>query len=191
MIGKHTYIEYASRYLVPDNLPHVLEFGVFKGKSMRIIKKELQNKNHEVFGFDSFTGLPEDWITPDGYVLLSRGAFSTKGAPPDIPGVVWFSGWFEDTLPQYLKIAKDIALLHIDCDLYKPAKEVLYALNKFIVPGTIIAIDDWFYERNPEYNDTTQKAFYEWADDFGRLFVFCDFPGSDDPKYGQKIVEVI
>lgn len=193
MRKKWTYIEHASRNLSPSNLEHVLEFGVFKGHTLRIIKKELSNKhiNYKIFGFDSFVGLPEPWITPDGNTLLKKGSLTTNNKIPDIPGVQWYVGWFKDTLPEYLKVAKDIALLHLDCDLYKPAKEVLYGLNNFIVKGTIIAIDDWFYEGNPKYNDTTQKAFYEWTNEFKRQFKFCDFPGSDTTIYGQKIVEIL
>ena len=190
---KHLYIEYAVKNLMPTRLDHVLEFGVYKGNSIRIIKNELDKKKkiYDVFGFDSFIGLQEDWITPDGNVLLKKGHFSSDGTPPNIPNVTWFSGWFEETIPKYLKRAKDIALLHIDCDLYKPTIEVLYRLNTFIVEGTIIAIDDWFYERNPKYNDTTQKAFYEWVNDFNRDFRFCNFPGCNGTIYGQKIMGII
>lgn len=189
---KHKYIEYTVKNLMPQDLDHVLEFGVFKGYSMRIIKNELKKKNkkYDMFGFDSFVGLPEDWLTPDGEVLLKKGTFSTKNNPPDIPGVTWYVGWFKDTLPEYLKIAKNIALLHLDCDLYKPSIEVLYGLNNFIVKGTIIAIDDWFYERNPKYNDTTQKAFYEWVQEFNRSFEFCNFPIPKKAILGQKIVRI-
>ncbi len=190
---KHQYIEHAARHLVPSHLDHVLEFGVAKGTSIRIIKNELDKKDehHDVFGFDSFIGLREDWVTPDGDVLLGKGAFSTNGNVPDISGITWFKGWFEDTIPEYRKIAKNIALLHIDCDLYDPAMRVLYGLEDLIVEGTIIAIDDWFYERNPKYNDTTQRAFYKWAEEFDRDFRFCEFPGCDNPQLGQKIVEVL
>jgi hypothetical protein len=190
---KHLYIEHAARHLVPTSMDHVLEFGVFKGKSLRIIKNELDKKpkKYDIFGFDSFKGLPEDWLMSDGDVLLQKGTFSTDGKPPNIPGVVWFTGWFKETIPEYLKIAKNIALLHIDCDLYRPTIEVLYGLQDFIVKGTVIAMDDWFYERDPIYNDTVQKAFYEWAKEFNRDFRFCEFPGCKDPTCGQKIVEVL
>ena len=40
---------------------HVLEFGVYEGKSMkRIMSTEIWQK-YPVYGFDSFEGLPEDW----------------------------------------------------------------------------------------------------------------------------------
>ena len=37
----------------------VLEFGVFRGKSIRTIAKVVPKR--KVYGFDSFIGLPEDW----------------------------------------------------------------------------------------------------------------------------------
>jgi len=191
--NKHAYIDYAAKKLVPANLDHVLEFGVYKGTSLRIIKKALKRHStkHDVFGFDSFEGLQEDWITIDGDVLVKQGHFSTRGRVPDILGVKWFVGWFEDTIPEYLKIAKPIALLHVDCDLYKPAREIFYGLQNFIVQGTVIAMDDWFYERDPRYNDTVQKAFYEWAEEYERAFSVHKFPGYEDSTCGQRVVEVL
>ena len=190
---KRLYIRHAAKELIPESMTHVLEFGVYKGASIKIIKNELAKKTvrYDLFGFDSFIGLPDDWVTPDGKTLLKEGAFFT-GGPPDITGIKWFPGWFKDTIPEYLKIAQPIALLHVDCDLYVPAKEIFYGLQKFIVKGTIIAIDDWFYEKNPEYNDTTQKAFYEWVNDFNIKFKFHEFSKQHNSvRYGQKIVEVI
>ncbi len=40
---------------------HVLEFGVYKGTTISIIK-EIFGDNYQYFGFDSFDGLPEDWV---------------------------------------------------------------------------------------------------------------------------------
>ena len=57
-------IRYAARKLMLAHLDHILEFGVCKGASIKIIKGELSRKKdkHDVFGFDSFVGLPEDWV---------------------------------------------------------------------------------------------------------------------------------
>ena len=37
-----------------------MEFGVFSGSSINFLSKHLYNK--EIYGFDSFEGLKEDWI---------------------------------------------------------------------------------------------------------------------------------
>jgi len=45
------------QHLNPD-YAHVLEFGVAKGVTLATIAKYLR-KDYEIFGFDSFIGLPE------------------------------------------------------------------------------------------------------------------------------------
>ena len=117
---KWTYVKHAIS-LMSSNLDHVLEFGVSWGGSMTTIRAELdkKEKKYEVFGFDSFIGLPKEWRTINGHLLAKVGHFTTYGKTPDIPNVTWFLGWFKNTIPEYLKIAKNIALLHLDCDLYE------------------------------------------------------------------------
>src|ERR1700682_5828012 len=56
-----------------------LEFGVFRGESIRLWSQMLRNKDSLLHGFDSFEGLPEDWSP-----LYGKGHFSTKGALPDL-----------------------------------------------------------------------------------------------------------
>ena len=149
--------------LLNSEYKHVLEFGVYSGNTVTQLKNLLKNE-YEIFGFDSFEGLPEDWVgTP-----LTIGFFNLNGQTPSIDGVTFFKGWFVDTIPEYKKIAKPIALLHIDCDLYSSTIDVLYGLKEFIVPGTVIVFDEWYYNFNDveENRQHEQKAFYEWVKDF-------------------------
>ena len=71
--------------------------------------------------------------------------------------------FLNETLPDYLKIAQNIAFLHMDADLYSSTKEVLLAINEFIVPGTVIVFDEWIYNHNNYYDDHEAKAFFEWV----------------------------
>jgi len=178
--------EYATG-LVDEKLKHVLEFGVFDGTSIGKMRRRLP-PSYNVYGFDSFEGLPEDWRDSEGKLVGrgTKGRFSTNGKPPQIAGIEWFKGWFTDTVPEYLKIAKPIALLHIDCDLYSSTKSVLWPLNDFVVPNTIIVFDEWFYNHNPKYNDHEQKAFYEWVANFGRSYEFVQFKDLTDSGPGTK-----
>lgn len=107
-------------YLIqkPNILPHVLEFGVYKGMSLTRIKEKIGLYGYELFGFDSFEGLPEDWFNSiEDEVVLEKGFFSLQEGENlkfVMDGVNLYTGWFKDTIPDYLKIAKPIALLHID-----------------------------------------------------------------------------
>jgi hypothetical protein len=169
----------AIKLIEPKDKPHILEFGVASGTSLKYIKN-LAGKKYEYYGFDSFIGLPEDWVVTKNnlneLVALSS-SFDCKGKIPEIPDVNFYKGFFNKTLPDYLKIAKNIAFLHMDADLYSSTKEVLFSLNEFIVPGTVIVFDEWIYNHNEYYNDHEAKAFFEWANIKNREYEFYDFLG--------------
>lgn len=182
-------LQHAMTMLCPD-YKHVLEFGVCRGATMQIIRKTLDS-SFGVFGFDSFEGLPEDWIDKHGKTVVNKGHFSTQKEIPNIPNVKFYPGWFKDTLLEYLKIAQPIALLHIDCDIYSSAKEILFALNQYILPGTIIVFDEWFYRHDKQYNDHEQKAFFEWVAAFNRDYVEASFIDLTTSGEERKIIRIL
>jgi len=186
-IPKNKVLQYALSMLSPD-LNHVLEFGVYKGTSIGIMRQLLPSQK-QIFGFDSFEGLPEDWCDASGSVIAPKKRFDTGKNIPDIKGVKFYDGWFNETIPQYIPEAKPIALLHVDCDLYSSTKEVLYSLNSYIVAGTIIVFDEWFYDHNVENTDHEQKCFYEWVVDTNRTYELIDSP-YPRPKFEQQIVKI-
>lgn len=168
---------------VNSKYKHVLEFGVGSGNTTKIIR-EIFGDKFSFFGFDSFEGLPEDWTG----TVHSKGAFSTDGVIPDIEDVKFFKGWFEDTIPKYLKEADIIALLHVDCDLYSSTKTIFNALHPYIKTGTLIAFDEWCYNFNPECDDHEQKAFYEYVDEYNVKFKFIDYPC---PELERKLLKIL
>ncbi len=176
--------------LMNEIYTHVLEFGVCRGGTIKTIRQTLDS-SFDVFGFDSFVGLPEAWIDKDGVVVVPPEYFSTNGAIPDVKGVKFYAGWFSDTLPKYLKIAQSIALLHIDSDLYSSAKEVLWTLNPYIVPGTIIVFDEWFYKHNAKYDDHEQKAFNEWVLAHNRKYEIIPFVDKTTSGEERKIIRIL
>ena len=183
--------------------------GYPEDKEIITIETDIQKSLFEVIGFDSHIGLPEDWWTPKNKKSeMNRSTKGTMVSPKQHMGlskkvknrclevykeenITFFEGFFEDTIPRYKKIAKDIALLHIDCDIYSSTIEVFYNLNEFIVPGTIIVFDEWFYNYDEKYDDHEQKAFYEWVKDMDREFEFLDCKGMGKGFVEQKTVRII
>jgi len=176
--------------LIDDQYKHVLEFGVCRGGTIRVIRQALDD-TFRVFGFDSFTGLPEAWMDKDGKIVVPPEYFSTNGVIPNVENVKFYAGWFSDTLSDYLKIAQPIALLHVDSDLYSSAKEVLWALNDYIVKGTIIVFDEWFYKHDAKYDDHEQKAFNEWVAAFDRKCEIVPFEDQTASGEERKIVRIL
>lgn len=162
---------------------NVLEFGVFEGRSLKKITSLVTNK--KIFGFDSFIGLPEDWIinkeTNDVY---KKGHFDLGSKIPEIKNVKFYKGFFDETIPQYIENYKEpVSFLHIDVDLYSSAKSILFSLNSFIKPGTIIRFDeltDWRLVTNSNFDTTKNNRIYkdwkqgewqallEWLKEFDR-----------------------
>jgi len=119
-----------------------LEFGVYRGDSLRWWSQALQNPDSHLHGFDSFEGLPEDYDVPGG--KYTRGWFSTGGQLPQIddPRVQFFKGWFEETLPGYQLPEHDVLVINLDADLYSSTIFVLNQLRPHIQKGAYIYFDD-------------------------------------------------
>ena len=118
----------------------LLEFGVYKGKSLNFFSS--QKPNHTWYGFDSFTGFQEDW--KGGY--FAKGMYSLKGIEPKMNNnVKLIKGLFKKTLPKFLKNTKDpVSFMHVDCDTYESTKEVLDILGpKRLVSNTRILFDEY------------------------------------------------
>jgi hypothetical protein len=130
-----------------------LEFGVFKGASLRYWTTLLKHPDTFFHGFDSFEGLPEAWG------LVDRLYLNLEGAMPkfDDPRVKLFKGWFADTLPGYIKGFKphpDL-VIYLDADLYSSTVFVLQQLRASLGVGTILIFDE-LWDREHEL-----KAFTE------------------------------
>ena len=144
----------------------VLEFGVNFGASIRQIARLA---NQEVHGFDSFEGLPESWHDQ------TKGAYSTNGIIPDVPDNVFlYKGWFDATLPEFLKVHKDpVRFMNVDCDIYSSTKTILDCLSSQIVAGTVIVFDE--YIGNSRWREDEFKAFQESVKAFGWKYEYLAF----------------
>lgn len=164
------------RYIIENHLSvqgYTLEFGVHKGETVNFIARLLSNE--EIYGFDSFEGLPENWYKNSKEDLrFTAGTFSLDELPTVESNVKLIKGWYDKSLPKWLdenNISK-IKLLHLDSDLYSSSIYVLEQLNKFIIPGTIIIFDE-LYPFDDENNyklwkDGEWKALIEWMEKFYR-----------------------
>ncbi len=149
-----TLLSFALSRAPQDGL--VLEFGVEKGASLRHLASLTSRTVH---GFDSFEGLPGDWVG----TKEAQGAFDLKGRLPKVPANAKLHvGWFDATLPAFLATRSEAcALVHIDCDIYTSTATVFAALAGRIVPGTVIVFDEYF--NYPGWRQHEYKAFQEFV----------------------------
>ncbi len=117
-----------------------LEFGVYYGRSLSVLASSELSQALHWHGFDSFSGLPEDWSEKE-----TKGSYSTDGQVPEMPdNVTLHEGWFNDTLPPFIAQDKQAsaAFIHIDCDLFSSTQTALEALRDRCRPGTVIQFDE-------------------------------------------------
>ena len=158
----------------------VLEFGVFKGKSLTVLSEHFNNQ--KVYGFDSFEGLPEDWIMTNkeldtNKIKHKKGHFDTSHIKYNFKdNVVLVKGFFDSSLPKWLSqnSLETIKILHIDSDLYSSAKTIFDNLNQYIVSGTVIIFDELYpwgnYRKYELWEEGEWKALVEWVKTYNRKF---------------------
>src|SRR5271156_6728259 len=94
-----------------------LEFGVYRGDSMRRWLDGISNPDSRFVGFDTFTGLPERWRPTE-----PAGHFNANGAIPDIkdPRCGFEVGLFQDSLPAFVA-RTDLSVrlvINLDADMF-------------------------------------------------------------------------
>jgi hypothetical protein len=124
---------------VQDEAVLYLEFGVYRGGSLRYWSERLTNPNAHLHAFDSFQGLPETWSYDH-----PRGRFAIS-APPSVDDsrVEFFIGWFADILPAYAPPPHERVVVNVDCDLYSSASTVLQAVEPLLGPGSYLYFDEF------------------------------------------------
>lgn len=134
-----------------------LEFGVMYGISMNIfveIYEKYKISDVLFFGFDSWQGLPKEEKDVGFQSNWVEGSFKGSVLPDTLQkfhnktNVFLVDGWFKDTLTTNLIQRfgnKKVGIVHIDCDIYSSAIEVLEFLldNRLLQKGSLIIYDDW------------------------------------------------
>ena len=148
-----------------------LEFGVATGNTLRRIAQV--RGGVEVYGFDSFDGLPEAWLNG-----MPVGAFA-RADLPDVPGAELVVGLFADSLPGFLKQHEGpVDFLHVDSDLYSSAKTVLDLCGPRLRAGSIVHFDEFF--NYPGWKRHEYRAWTEYVERTGVEFEYVAYTYNDN-----------
>ena len=162
-----------------------LEMGVFNGRTINFLSR--LRPHVTIHGFDSFEGLPEDWIRQDT-TDYTKGKFALKTLPSVGPNIQLYKGWFDATLPIFKEKnlrQQPIAFMHIDCDLYSSTKTIFEVLGDNIVEGTILSFDELY--NYPGFENHEMKAFLEFLNDKNLSAEFLAY----NVNHEQVVVKII
>jgi hypothetical protein len=119
-----------------------LEFGVYRGDSLRSWLAGISDPHSRFVGFDTFTGLPERWRPTE-----PAGHFNANGEIPDIrdPRCQFEVGLFQDTLPGFVA-RTDLSgrvVVNLDADMFTSTLFVLTTLAPHLKSGDLIFFDEF------------------------------------------------
>lgn len=175
-IRGHTLLWEASRLAPPTSQASdelLLDLGVWLGWSTRLMSDA---SGRQVYGFDTFEGLVEDWQIDD-QALIKQGTFSLSeplaqrsmqdtgvslhdGVPAALGRKVQFvKGSTYDTLAPFLaeRPGAPIALFHMDLDTYESCLHALETCKDRFVVGSILVFDEYLV------TNAEMLAFFEFV----------------------------
>ena len=134
------------------------EFGVWRASSFNYLIKVFKKG----YGFDTFTGLPEDWYLENGSIAQKAGTYTSDGNVPKIKGGEFIVGKFEDTLPIFFSERRPIAsVINFDADLYSSTICALNFSKDVMDKDTILIFDELIINESWEQDEF--KALNEFC----------------------------
>tara|TARA_B100000497_G_C7682235_1_gene412861 strand:+ start:23 stop:700 length:678 start_codon:yes stop_codon:yes gene_type:complete len=182
--------------ILDKSIPHAddngywLEFGVHEGETIvHTAGSKLGVYNFKIHGFDSFEGLPEDWIKNN-----PKGHFNLDGNIPkhllSLNNINIVKGWFDKSLPKFIKDnnINKISFLNIDSDLYSSANTVLTLLTPYFKGHCVIYFDEFC--NYPGGENGEYKAFSEFLHNNKDIIEACIPLGIGMP-YGFSVASFV
>ena len=160
---------------IPGDL---VELGVYRGNSAAMLAALARDHGRHVYLFDTFTGFDERDLRGVDAGRKHRGFEDTSvEALMRLVGtdsVTCIQGFFPDSLAK-VTLPAQIAVVHIDCDLYEPMKAGLEIFYPLVSPGGILILHDY---SSGQWLGTTQAVDEFFADRPEKPILIPDKSGS-------------
>ena len=135
--------------VLEDGVPgDIVELGVYKGNSAKLLAALAKRWDREIFLFDTFASFdPRDFRLQDNEKIGIIRAFSDTSleSVKDLirsDNVHFVKGYFPDSAVD-IKLPERISVAHIDCDLHDPIKAGLELFYPRVSSGGILILHDY------------------------------------------------
>lgn len=162
-LHKSYYLEELLKSVDTNKDSNIVEIGVWRGRSAKVIASTVDSN---LFLFDTFDGFPEDDCIPyddensgaeltltDTSKTLVENRLSKFSNDTHI-----FEGDIRDT---HIHAPETISFLHVDVDSYHATKSLLNALFNKVKEGGIILLDEYGMYKFHEYEHKATNEFFE------------------------------
>jgi len=182
VVAKMLYFDELYRMIL--KIPgHILEFGVWWGQNLVLLENlravhEPYNHSRRIVGFDTFTGYPSPGDQDKGTYALEAGGYTvSEGYVQYLREILAYHeqenvmghikktnivvGDVRDTLGAFLAERPEftIALAEFDLALYEPTKVALEAIKPRLLPGSVIALDEFNSGEMPGETQAFREVF--------------------------------
>jgi O-methyltransferase len=151
-----------------ENEGAIVEFGCYIGTTSVYIRRVLNllDKNNAFHVFDSFEGLPQKKsqdISPlgvqfkAGELSVTKKQFIREFYKAGLKLPIIHKGWFSDVAAD--DVPKNISYAFLDGDYYESVMTPLKLIEKKLVQGAVIIVDDYGNQSLPG----AAKAVDEWC----------------------------
>jgi hypothetical protein len=145
---------------------HIVEFGAYRGGNAMFMAKICQELHPQinVYAFDTFEGMPDTDPDRDAH---SAGDFNDVAYDElqemihhhGLTNLKLVKGLFEDTAEEVLQDIGQVALNHIDCDIYSAVAYSYEVTKPYMVPGGYWVLDDAIYSSCIGATEAVEELF--------------------------------
>jgi hypothetical protein len=128
---------------------HIAEFGSYKGGNALFMAYVVDRlyPGMRVYAFDTFAGMPPTDASIDAhgagdFADVDLNELRDYSSKEGIRNIEFIQGLFDETAPQVLPRIGNIALAHIDCDIYSAVAYSYLAVKPYMVIDGYVVFDD-------------------------------------------------
>jgi O-methyltransferase len=153
--------------VLTDDIPgEFVELGVYKGNSAILLATLARPAGRHVYLFDTFEGFDKrdfQGIDSKSHVGFADTSLAAVQEVVGIEGVTYVQGFFPESMSK-VTMPDEIAVAHIDCDLYAPMKAGLEELYPRLSRGGIMLLHDHSSGRWPGATQAINEFFEHLPD---------------------------
>jgi len=167
-----------ARQIISEEIPgDMAELGVFRGNSAAVLAHYARKSAKNLWLFDTFQGFDQRDLVAGDQQRPVEFENTSLGLVREVVGeenVQFVRGWFPQSVPEHLNTS-EFCLVHIDCDLYEPAKAGLEFFCPRLAPGGLLIVHDY---ANPSWNGVRRAVDEYFSGAAERPVIFGDKSGT-------------
>ena len=139
----------------------IVEVGVYKGGTARLLAMAVQPSGRRVHLFDTFEGMPSTDPTKDEHRKGDFSDTSLEAVKRNLAGlenVQFYPGFFPDSAPPIASLR--FSLAHIDVDIYHSVLDCCEFFYARMVMGGMMIFDDYGFETCPGAKQGVDEFFH-------------------------------